>query len=143
MPKIQVILVGDDPKDPFRVLGDSYLERTQRLLKTELKTVREGKREAEALLDASQGSYRIVLDERGLEQTSVDFAGQLSRLMERGKPIAFLIGSANGHEAEVKQKADALWSLSKMTLPHRMAYCLLAEQIYRAGEILRKGPYHK
>jgi 23S rRNA (pseudouridine1915-N3)-methyltransferase len=148
-------MVGDDPKDPFRQLGDSYLERTHRFLSPELKTVREGKRkskdtrakaeddEALALLDASANCLRIALDERGKELTSVEFANGLNRLLERGRPVAFLIGGASGLAEGVRQKSDAVWSLSKMTLPHRMAYCFLAEQIYRAGEILRNGPYHK
>ena len=68
---------------------------------------------------------------------------KLHKLIEQPKPVAFLIGGPDGHTPEVRAKADAIWSLSQMTLPHKLALCVLAEQIYRAGEITRGGPYHR
>lgn len=153
--KLSVVIVGDDAKDPFRVLGDAYLQKTSKLLTTQLKTVHEGKRKSkasslkaeddEALLSlkASLGSWRIALDGTGKSQTSVQFAHALERLSHHGKPISFLIGGASGLSPSVLSQSNEIWSLSQMTFPHRLAYCILAEQIYRAGEILRNGPYHK
>ncbi len=153
--KLSVVMVGDDAKDPFRILGDTYLQKTSRLLAPQLKTIHEGKRKSKAsslraeedeallLLKASVGSWRIALDGTGKEQTSIQFAHALERLLHQGKPITFLIGGASGLSPSVLNQSNEIWSLSQMTFPHRLAYCVLAEQIYRAGEILRNGPYHK
>ena len=154
--KVKVITVGGDTKDLFKTLGISYLERTYPLLSPKLIIVEEKKRkskngsqnqaellEGQALLEASTGCFRIALDERGKEQTSVEFTQSIQKILERGQPIAFLIGGASGLSEEVRKESQAIWSLSRMTLPHRMAFCFLAEQIYRAGEIWRNSPYHK
>lgn len=125
-------------KDPFEQLAQDYIRRTQNLFKPELKQVK-----AEKLLAVSEGFFRIVLDEKGLEYNSVEFSKKLQRLIEQARPVAFLIGEASGHTLAVREKADLTWSLSKLTLPHKLALCVLAEQIYRAGEIARNGPYHR
>lgn len=67
----------------------------------------------------------------------------IQRLIDQSKPIAFLIGEPSGHRSETREKADLSWSLSKLTMPHKLALCVLSEQIYRAGEIARNGPYHR
>jgi 23S rRNA (pseudouridine1915-N3)-methyltransferase len=54
-----------------------------------------------------------------------------------------LIGGPTGLGDEVRAAADERWSLSAMTLPHRLAVLVMAEQVYRAHEIARGGPYHK
>jgi 23S rRNA (pseudouridine1915-N3)-methyltransferase len=54
-----------------------------------------------------------------------------------------LIGGADGLDASLKQKADAIWRLSSLTLPHAMARVLLTEQLYRAWTILQGHPYHR
>jgi 23S rRNA (pseudouridine1915-N3)-methyltransferase len=86
----------------------------------------------------------VALDATGAVHSSSDaFAAALEKLLARGKPVAFLIGGATGHAARAKTQSDALWSLSKLTLAHRLAVLVLCEQIYRAAEIARGGPYHK
>jgi 23S rRNA (pseudouridine1915-N3)-methyltransferase len=138
MPNLSLLIVGDHPKDPFRVMGDDYLRRTQRPLMPELIVTTESK-----LLDVSQGHIRVALEERGQLQDSKQFAHKLEKWISSGHKIAFIIGAASGIPKSISGKCDAIWSLSPMTFPHRLAYCMLAEQIYRAGEILRNGPYHK
>jgi 23S rRNA (pseudouridine1915-N3)-methyltransferase len=54
-----------------------------------------------------------------------------------------VIGGADGLHASVKQKADWLWALSKLTLPHAMVRVLLAEQLYRAHTVISNHPYHR
>jgi len=155
MVKILIATVGKDPKDHFRVLGEDYLRRARAPFVSQSITVAEGKRfkksnldsvedeEGELLLKVTEGFWRIALDEKGKQFFSVQFAKQLEQLVLRQKPVAFLIGGASGHSPKLLSKCDELWSLSSMTFPHRMAFCILSEQIYRAGEILRSGPYHK
>ena len=106
--------------------------------------------EAAALLKASEGCTRIALDKSGQQPSSSEaFAASVESLLARGKPLAFLIGGATGLHESLLQGAGsggdvfALWSLSKVTFAHRLAVCVLAEQLYRASEIARGGPYHK
>jgi 23S rRNA (pseudouridine1915-N3)-methyltransferase len=57
--------------------------------------------------------------------------------------LAFIIGGAFGLSKNLVEQCDETWSLSKLTLPHRMAYLVLCEQIYRASQILQGSKYHK
>ncbi len=125
-------------KDPFEILAQDYIRRTQALFRPELRQVK-----PEKLLAVSEGYFRIVLDEKGLELNSVQFSKHIQRLVDQSQSIAFLVGEPSGHRPETREKADAVWSLSQLTLPHKLALCVLAEQIYRAGEIARNGPYHR
>jgi len=152
---ILIAKIGDDPKDELQRLGDSYLKRAYFRPKIALKFLREEKRstsrndqnikqkEGKSLLKASAGFHRICLDENGTQLSSKAFAQKLTSLLTYGKKPAFLIGGPSGLGSNVLEEANELLSLSLMTLPHRLAYCFLAEQLYRAGEILRNSPYHK
>jgi 23S rRNA (pseudouridine1915-N3)-methyltransferase len=95
-------------------------------------------REAEALLGKAQGEL-WALDQRGTELTSE----QLSERVGRTASFTLCIGGDEGLSDEVRAKARFIWSLSRLTLPHRLARVLALEQLYRAFEILRSGPYHK
>jgi len=100
--------------------------------------------EADALFAASEKSTRIALDPKGtLHASSEAFAKALEDLLARGKPVSFLIGGATGLHPRVVKESDARWSLSPLTFAHRLAVAVLAEQVYRASEIARGGPYHK
>lgn len=88
-------------------------------------------------------SYRIALDEQGKSYTSQDFVKHLSALTLDGKKISFIVGDYDGHNSNTLKAADEKIKLSDFTLPHRMAYLVLCEQIYRVGEILKNSPYHK
>jgi 23S rRNA (pseudouridine1915-N3)-methyltransferase len=153
--RLRVVVVGDDKRDPLRAIADDYLKRAGRKLAAELICVKEGKRkkgaddaairnaEGTALLDASKGCLRVALDADGRAHSSEAFAASLEKWIGQGRPVAFLIGGATGLSGEVKEKADHLFSLSQMTLPHRLALTFLCEQLYRATQIWVGGPYHK
>ncbi len=80
----------------------------------------------------------------GSEMSSRDLADRLGELASYGEPgIAFVIGGAFGLAASVVERCRRSVSLSRMTLPHDLARLVLAEQLYRAGTILRGEPYHK
>ena len=116
------------------------------MIQIEMMPLRDGTQSQVALraLDASDGAWRIVLDERGRQLGSVPFAKWIeNQELNSRKCTAFLIGGADGHPPEVRAAADETWSLSAMTLQHELALVVLMEQIYRACTILRGGPYHR
>ena len=90
-----------------------------------------------------QGAQVIALDERGEQWTTRQLADFLQRSMAEGHDLAFVIGGADGLDAEFKRSAARLLALSRLTLPHGLARVLLAEQLYRAVSLLRNHPYHR
>jgi 23S rRNA (pseudouridine1915-N3)-methyltransferase len=85
-----------------------------------------------------------ALDERGKELTSEQLAAALQRLMNGGENgLSLLIGGADGLPRERVAGADFVWSLGRLTLPHRLARLIVLEQLYRALSILRGEPYHR
>ena len=89
------------------------------------------------------GDMLVLLDERGREYTSREFALYLEKLMASGrKRVVFLIGGPYGFAPAVYDRADAKISLSRMTFNHEMVRLFFTEQIYRAMTILRGEPYH-
>jgi 23S rRNA (pseudouridine1915-N3)-methyltransferase len=101
---------------------------------------REGERLAAALPDAA---YVILCDLNGATMTSEVFAEWLQRRREQAKDIAFVIGGAHGIGASPREHTSMRISLAPWTLPHEIARLVLAEQLYRAGTIVRREPYHK
>jgi 23S rRNA (pseudouridine1915-N3)-methyltransferase len=102
------------------------------------------KREAASLLAAVPASaFVVALDGGGKEHDSETFAALLARWVETGRPVAFVIGGADGLGARVMARADYVLSLGRMTWPHMLARVLLAEQLYRARAIAAGHPYHR
>jgi 23S rRNA (pseudouridine1915-N3)-methyltransferase len=88
--------------------------------------------------------YVVVLDERGKQLSSVDFSQLLATRANTGtRSIAFVIGGAYGFSENVRQRADYVLSLSKMTLPHQVTRLVLVEQLYRAYTLGKGISYHK
>ena len=89
-------------------------------------------------------SVTIALDERGQSLTSRDLAQLLEKWRDSGKREArFLIGAADGHEAQQRRDADLLLSFGIATWPHLLVRAMLAEQLFRATSILANHPYHR
>jgi len=107
------------------------------------------KREGELLLAALTATkagrqIAVVLDERGKNLSSRDFAAKIGAWRDDGvAEIVFVIGGADGHDDAVRNRADLLLSLGALTWPHQLVRVLLAEQIYRAQQILAGHPYHR
>ena len=92
----------------------------------------------------TNGAKVIVLDERGKNMTSPEFAEIIEGWMNNGSSeICFLIGGADGHLEQTRQKADLILSFGKLTLPHILMRAVLCEQIYRAETIINHHPYHR
>ena len=100
--------------------------------------------EGERLLAAvPAGSRRIALDERGQEWSTVELAEQLSGWLREGRDPSLLIGGPDGLDAACRDRAERIWSLSRLTLPHPLVRVVVAEQIYRAWSLLHNHPYHR
>jgi 23S rRNA (pseudouridine1915-N3)-methyltransferase len=97
----------------------------------------DAKTEERALAAVPKGARLLVLDERGREYTTEQFAQLLQA------PGAFVIGGADGLSAATKAGADILVRLSAMTLPHAIAQVVLLEQMYRGATLLAGHPYHR
>ncbi|PWV98354.1 23S rRNA (pseudouridine1915-N3)-methyltransferase [Hoeflea marina] len=86
----------------------------------------------------------ILLDERGKTFDSEEFAGLMGRFRDDGRRDAMIaIGGADGHDPELRQRADAVLSFGRMTWPHQMVRIMAAEQLYRCATILSGHPYHR
>lgn len=100
--------------------------------------------EGHALLAAAPADYRIVaLDERGRQWSTAELAGQLENWMRDERGVCFLVGGPDGLAGECRERAQDVWALGRLTLPHPMVRVILAEQLYRAWTITQNHPYHR
>ena len=117
------------PKGRSKKLSDEEIKRQE----SELFSAR---------LDSSD--YLIALDRKGKMFDSREMAIALQKHAERNpKPIAFLIGGELGLASSLVDRADEVWSLSKLTFSHDMMRLILLEQLYRASTILAGEKYHR
>ena len=94
--------------------------------------------------EAPPQSRTVLLDERGKQLSSEEFAAVLGRWRDEGvREARFMIGAADGHDDAARGAADLLLAFGAMTWPHLLARALLAEQLYRATSILAGHPYHR
>jgi 23S rRNA (pseudouridine1915-N3)-methyltransferase len=102
----------------------------------------EATRIRQSLKQAPDGRL-VVLDEKGSDLTTRQFASRLDAWLGAGQTVTLLLGSADGLAAEIKATAAEQIRLSSLTLPHGLAKLLLCEQLYRAISLLRQHPYHR
>lgn len=94
--------------------------------------------------EAQSPHKTVLLDERGKNLSSEELAAILGRWRDDGiREARFVLGAADGHDAEERAQADLLLAFGKATWPHLMARAMLAEQLYRATTILAGHPYHR
>jgi 23S rRNA (pseudouridine1915-N3)-methyltransferase len=145
--RFQIISVGRESADPFAPVVSDYLKRISKWFQVDdivLKRDRIDRTTARILKAAEGADLLVALDEKGKMYDSVQFSKEVSGWMNRGTGrVTFVIGPADGLPPRVQSAADLLLSLSKMTLPHRMARLMLAEQLYRGICIIRGVPYQK
>ncbi len=150
--KITIAAIGRASRGPERDLYDHYAGRIRwPLVLRELEEKRKlpapqlMQREGELLLDAAPaGATLVMLDRRGKMLDSEGFASRLAGWRDTAvSDVAFLIGGADGHTEAMLKKATLILSFGAMTWPHLLARGMLAEQIYRAQQLLAGHPYHR
>lgn len=144
--KINLVAVGTRLPEWIENGVATYLKRLQsdcqfRLIEVKSSSIEQ---EGEQLLAAiPKNHYIIALDERGQEWSSIELAATLENWQQEGYDVSLIIGGADGLALKCKQKANKIWSLSKLTLPHGLVRVLVIEQLYRAFSILKSHPYHR
>lgn len=142
--KLRVVAVGRVKERAMRDSIDEYLGRVRRYAPVEEIELAD---EAPAKLALQMrkhvaGAHLVALDMGGEERDSVGFARALEQLASTGKgDVAFVIGGKDGLPADIRREATKIWSLSRLTFPHRLARLVLVEQLYRAMTVLRGEPY--
>ena len=100
--------------------------------------------EAKLILEAlPKKAYIVALDERGKQYTSLEMGDKVGKWQNLGMDVVLIVGGPNGLTDEVRNKANELWSLSKLTLPHPLVRVFLAETIYRGYSIFANLAYHR
>src|SRR5262245_20495602 len=131
--KLRAVWVGKTKNPQVAKLCEDYIARVRHFLPLEIAEVKEGK--LAAALDPAERV--IVLDPKGKAWTSHQFAKFIHQHMTTDpRRLTFVIGDYGGLPAEVKNRADMLWSLSSLTFTHDLARVLLLEQLYRALSII-------
>lgn len=137
--RLHVIARGKIGRSPEAELAARYARRIAwPLAMTELPE--RGGRLPEPLTPHRQ----VVLDERGKQLSSEDFAALLGRWRDDGvRETRFLLGAADGHDQAERDGADLLLAFGAATWPHLLARAMLMEQLFRATSILAGHPYHR
>ena len=149
--QLYIVAIGKGRTSPENALTQNWLSRLKpvgHILEIESKlpagpkrTEDEGQRILRAIPDeAALG----VLDPRGIDHSSEEFAALIGRWRNEGFGSAFFaIGGADGHSSVLRQKANLTIALGRATWPHMLFRAMLAEQLYRANAILAGHPYHR
>lgn len=153
---IRLIAVGDRQPAWVTAAFDIYSERFPRVWQFHLDSIAiaarprggDGSRailqEGEKILGKLKPAETVILlDERGSQLSSREFADTLDGWQADGEDLAFVIGGPDGVSADVRRRAGFRWSLSTLTLPHGLARVMFAEQLYRAWSLTSGHPYHR
>ena len=136
---LHIIARGKIGRGPESELVDRYLQRVNWPTKITELPDRGGR-----MPPAADNTVNILLDEKGEQLSSLEFAGRLERWRDDGKREArFLIGAADGFSQVQRGEADLLLAFGRATWPHLLARSMLAEQLWRATSILANHPYHR
>lgn len=158
--KISVHAVGRMKAGPERELADRYFERFAKsgpaiglefggiieIAEGRSQSAAERQRDEGSRLQAqlAPGTALILLDERGKNLSSQDFASRIGLLRDGGrKALVLAIGGADGHDASLRDQAELLLSFGALTWPHQLVRVMLGEQLYRVATILSGHPYHR
>ncbi len=152
--KITLLAIGRLGRAPEAQLADDYAARATAAGKSlglgpvevvEVEARKPGKAsEAAVLRGKLAGAHVIACDEHGQARSSRDLAARIGALRDQGvRHLAFVIGGADGLDASLIQAADERLAFGPQTWPHALVRAMLAEQVYRAVNILGGGPYHR
>lgn len=153
--KLRILSVGHKMPDWVLAACHEYTKRMPREMNVDIVEIKPDKRasgknsevvqeaEAKRILELVGRDFLIALDERGQEVTTLQLAERMRLWMGQGRDVCLVIGGADGLHDSIKQKADWLWSLSRLTMPHGMVRVMLSEQLYRALSVINNHPYHR
>ena len=153
---IELIVVGKTDSKEVEALVEMYSKRVNRYCRFSITTLadvrntrnmtsaKQKQLEGEAILRlVGDGDCLELMDERGAQYTSVEYAQWLQKRMLSGvKRLVLVIGGPYGFSDEVYARANEKISLSKMTFSNQIVRAIFAEQLYRAFTILNNEPYH-
>lgn len=152
--KITLLVVGKTTNKHLETLISDYCGRLKHYIPFDTQVIGDvvkgkvsmdlqKKQEGDLILKAVGTSATVILlDERGEQYRSVDFAAYVQKQMSAGRDVIFVVGGPYGFSKEVYDRANGLISLSKMTFSHQMIRLLFVEQLYRACTIIKHEPYH-
>ena len=154
--KIKLLVIGKTDDKNLGQLIEKYQQRLNRYVNFEieiipdiknvknLNQVQQKQKEGELILSKLKNTDQLVLlDEKGKEFRSLDFASYLQKKMNSGiKQLVLVIGGPYGFSESVYKKSTGKVSLSKMTFSHQMIRLFIVEQLYRGFTILKNEPYH-
>jgi 23S rRNA (pseudouridine1915-N3)-methyltransferase len=150
--RVTVLVVGRARHEGMAVAIRDYEKRAARYWTLEVREVREERgsdaamvrrHEAARLAEAVGVRPFVACDEGGRAFTSVEFADWMKESRDANRDLTFMVGGAFGLDDSISGRAAMRLSLAPWTLPHELARLVLAEQLYRAGTVLRGEPYHK
>jgi len=143
--KITIIAVGKMKDAAQRALYDDYAARMAPApTLIELTQSDKNKEAKDILAKLDKDAFVVILDERGKELGSTQFADVMQIAMNNGKShLQAVIGGADGLTDEIRQRADLILAFGRLTWPHMLARIMLLEQLYRAKQILAGHPYHR
>ncbi len=126
----------------MQTLTDEYLKRISRYADIERTVLRDEEALMKMCEKARPAPALVLLDSRGKQFSSEEFARFVGECEQRSSQPLFAIGPADGFSDQARKSAVTVISLGKMTLPHELARVVLLEQLYRAFTILKNHPYH-
>lgn len=141
--KIKIITVGT-PQLSFAKEGiKEYTKRLSRFANIEVNHIKEG-RDTNKKITQAVGNYRcLLLDEKGIEYSSREFASFLDKQKNQSNNLAIVIGGPDGHPEIMQDLSQEMMSLSRLTFPHDVATMIVLEALYRSHAILAGHPYHR
>lgn len=154
--KIVLLAIGKTDAGYFIEAINEYQKRLEHYIPFEIQTLADIKntknltseqqkeKEGELILKNIQpGDYLVLLDDKGKEYTSTQFANYIEKKTHTvSKRLIFVIGGPYGFSQSVYEKANEKLTLSRMTFSHQMVRLIFVEQLYRAMTILNNEPYH-
>lgn len=149
---LEIWWTGKQRQDTYQALSDEYKKRLKRYGTIKFKIFKDIKtkdietrkyEESEAILrNLNPSDHCVLLDEHGENVTTLKLVQKLENKWLRSKRCVIVIGGAYGVSNQLKQRADEVLALSKLTLPHQMAKTLLLEQLYRCFTVMNNENYH-
>ncbi len=142
MNMIKVIAGGKKSPAWLEATCAEYEKRLRRPWAMEWQFVNEEKL-SERVLRLGKDDFVILLDEHGEILSSPELSRTMAQPLENGRTVVIVIGGAYGHfSEEIMQRANVVWSISKLVFPHQICRLIVSEQVYRAQEIYLGHQYH-